>query len=151
VVGTGESDELRVLAPDGSLRAILRREGRDARLTATDTAAARLFRRRIVGDNPLAERIVSELDRTLPLPAERPPYAQLALDEAGRVWVGDYPPPGEMPLTWSVHDADGALIGRVALPVRFRLLDVAEGAVLGMVPGSGGGAVRVYDLLPPRP
>jgi hypothetical protein len=147
-LGTGERDEVAVLDVTGAVRELWRREGRDLRTSRTDSTAARQARARFLGGNPLAERIVAEMDRVLPMPARRPPYAEMALDPAGRLWLAGYPPPGELPSSWSVFGADGALLGDVDLPIGFRLLDVGTGRILGSVPGGGGGTVRVYDLLP---
>lgn len=146
-VGSGVADEIVEMDATGSVVRRIRRVGRDLALTPEDSAAATTYRRRLVGQNPLSEALSAALDRALPMPEARPPYAELAADEEGRLWVADYPLPGESPVQWTVHGADGALLGSITLPVGFRLLDVGGGRVLGQVLGSGGATLRVYTLV----
>jgi hypothetical protein len=149
-VGAGVDDEIVEIDPSGSEVRRVRRAGRDVAISPEAAAAAVSYRQRIVGRNPVSEALTAALDQALPMPEAHPPYGQLAADGEGRLWVADYPLPGEPPLDWALHGADGALLGSVTLPVRFRLLDVAEGRVLGQVLGPGGATVRVYALTSAR-
>ncbi len=150
-LGTGARDEVLELDPSGTRRRILRRAGRSLAIDDRDRAAARAFRQRLLGGNPLAAGLGAELDRALPMPERMPPYADLIADPDGRLWVGDYPDPGEAPSVWTVYGSDGGLLGTVTLPIRFHLLDVGGGRILGNVPGGASSTVRVYDLVTPEP
>ena len=64
-----------------------------------------------------------------PMPLFGSPFA----DDEGRVWLPSYKPGGELHSVapYSVIAPDGEWLGTVAAPPGFRILDVAEGLVLG--------------------
>lgn len=149
VVGTGEEDAVVVRAADGSVRAVARIVGREFALSERERDDARQFRERLVSGNPVTRSLAADLDRQLPMPAARPPYARLVVDDEGRVWAAEYPVPGEPSGSWSVFDADLALAGQLALPPGARLLDVAYGRALLHAPLGQPTLAGLYDLLPP--
>ena len=60
-----------------------------------------------------------------------PAFASLVTDRLGNLWVQEYGAPGDRAAVWSVFDAQGAVIGRLTMPPRFRPFDIGEDVVLG--------------------
>lgn len=69
-----------------------------------------------------------ELRRALadvPYRSTYPAFADLALDDAGRIWIGSYARPAAVERDWIVIGTDGAVDGRLTLPASSRILDIA--------------------------
>ncbi len=63
-----------------------------------------------------------------------PAFERLLTDDEGRLWISEYGlhRPGEPPRVWWVVEPGGDVLGRVELPVGFRLLRVEEDELLGV-------------------
>lgn len=86
----------------------------------------------------------ASIGRAMPLFAD--PFA----DAEGRVWLPSYKPGGERHSVppYAVIAPDGEWLGRVEVPPRFRILDVAHGLVLGMeVDEMDVESVAVYEVV----
>jgi len=81
-----------------------------------------------------------------------PPYAALIPDSEGNLWVADYDDPlKNQQGRWTVYDRDGAALARIALPPRFRPLDIGRDWILGLdLDDLDVEHVRLYPLLKPR-
>jgi hypothetical protein len=61
-----------------------------------------------------------------------PPYAALATDSEGNLWVSDYDDPlKDQKGRWTIYDPQGAVLARIALPPRFRPYDIGSDWILG--------------------
>jgi hypothetical protein len=60
-----------------------------------------------------------------------PPYDQAVADAAGNLWVADYRPVRQDGATWKVFSAAGELLGSVATPARFEVLQIGTDFILG--------------------
>ncbi len=68
---------------------------------------------------------------SVPTPETLPAFEAIQVDRGGNVWVQQFEVPGEPERTWSVFDRDGAWLGDVAFPDRFRPLEIGDDYVLG--------------------
>lgn len=154
-LGDPDRWELRRYDPDGALRRIVRL---DRQPVAIDPADLEQARERFAGR--MLPQFRAAL-RELPLPATYPPYGELRLDDAGRLWVREYAAAADdawperhvasPALRWLVHDTDGRLLGAVVLPPRTRLLEIGPGHLLLAVrDDSDVERVELHDL-PPLP
>lgn len=66
------------------------------------------------------------------LPEHLPAFERLLVDDAGHLWVQRTPWPGDVPAEWDVFDAEGTMLGTVAMPARFRATHVGADFVLGI-------------------
>jgi hypothetical protein len=63
------------------------------------------------------------------------------------VWIAPYRPAADHPVSWTVVDREGSLLGEVDLPEGFRPLDIGPGHVLGIVGDDlGVPYVHLYEL-----
>jgi hypothetical protein len=119
-VGDGRASEVRSYRWDGSPLRILRWTGPPAQLT--DDVLTKLIDSSIpTNAADRAERIARGVQRARASgPAAFPAYLTLLADPTGRLWIQDYSLGrglyGEYPARWTVLDASGRPLGRVALP-----------------------------------
>jgi hypothetical protein len=152
-VGSGESPELRVHDADGALRQLIRVSGRDLSVTLEELDGARAERAATGRGNPVAERLMAQMERSLPPPASRPAYGGLVVDALGHVWLGEYPwlgaggTPPRTPRVWTIFDPGGRMLGDVALPDGLRLLEVGADYLLALRwDGPAAQSVVLYGL-----
>lgn len=127
-LGTGDSAEIRVLAPDGTERRRFRIIEEPRPVDAT--ARARV-REEAMRD---ADGDFRELYERVAIPDRTPYYRRLLADADGRLWVERYPLPGDV-AEWSVYGSDGAHVGGLTLPQGVTLLDATGGHLLLARPG----------------
>ena len=87
------------------------------------------------GSGGLPPQIVERIGAPDPdrAPPTMPVLSDIAVDDAGRLWLRPYSPPREpLDSVWTVLDADGALLGRVLLPPRFRPHHIGTDWILGV-------------------
>lgn len=66
-----------------------------------------------------------------PPPTRRPAHGRFLSDADAHLWVADFAFDDEEPARWSVFARDGAWLGSVRAPDRFRLLEIGDDWVLG--------------------
>jgi len=78
-----------------------------------------------------------------------PAYGDLLVDDAGQLWVQDYPTADRRgPQTWRVFDSEGRYLGTVGMPAGFTPYQVAGGKVVGRYTDeSDVEFVRVYGVV----
>ena len=125
-----ERMEVRSHGPDGALLRIARVPHTPRPVTDADNRRAIEDR---LGAMPpeFAEMARRQMEQAA-VPAHMPAVRTLAVDAAGRLWIQPFSPPWEEDAGWLVLDADGALLGTVELPPRFRPLRIAEDRILGV-------------------
>jgi hypothetical protein len=94
-------------------------------------------------------RVDPNVNRAL-FPKVLPAYAALRVDGAQRLWVQDYPAPGENEGQWNVFERDGTYAGRVTTPKDVYVLHIGTAHLIGIWRDElDVEYVRVYSVLPP--
>lgn len=65
------------------------------------------------------------------VPEEMPAYGDIRADAAGYLWVQDYRAPGDPAPSWTVFDAEGEPLGRIALPPGVRVEEIGVDYLIG--------------------
>lgn len=143
VVGIAESPEFRVYGPDGDLARIIRWEGGDRGVAGPPVERWERFVAGWLGDMqpPQRDRMRAMLD-AIPSPERLPAFDGLVGDENGRVWVGEYVGPLELPglplrervpaRRWMVFDTAGVLTATLEMPEGFQPHALRSGEVWGV-------------------
>jgi hypothetical protein len=61
-----------------------------------------------------------------------PPYGAIETDAAGNLWVEDYDDRLALAGRWTVFDAEGRFVARIALPAGLRVHDIGDDWLLGV-------------------
>jgi len=129
IIGDQVRFELGVYTASGALLRIVRVPDVDLHLGAADLDAE--IRARLAREQPdRRQRLRAHLE-AMEAPATRPAYGRILVDRPGHIWVAEYSGALDEPRSWRVFDAEGRLLGRVALPARFRLHDIGDDWLLG--------------------
>jgi hypothetical protein len=129
-IGAGRRYEIATLGLDGSLRRLLRREGRPVQLTAALVEEARramLDRAAREGERTTIEHLF--LDN--PFPEHAPAHGALLVDARGWLWVQEPPLPGTDSVSWAAYDDGGGRRGTLLLPAELDLLHIGDDRVIG--------------------
>jgi hypothetical protein len=129
LVGTGETPSVRAIDADGRIRDLVRVTTAPRPVGAADIDA---YWKNLVttgGDEDGQDRTPP---KGIPYPAALPPYSDLHVDAAGRVWVAESRLPREwsQPATWQIFSPQGRALARIQLPPRSLLLDAGSDWVL---------------------
>ncbi len=129
-VAANDTYEIRVHGQDGALQSIVRRRHDVIQVTDADIEALR--EEQLGGDVPpgLSEAMLDVLDAT-PIRETMPAFDGVTVDRLGNLWVEEYRRPRETLRRWTVFDARGVMLGSLAVPDRFEILDVGDDYVLG--------------------
>lgn len=131
LVGTGDAPAVEVYSPAGRLVRSIRWTDGDLSVTKTDVATYRNAQVAMARDAQ-QRRITEARLASMPMPKQKPAYSRIAVDRDGDLWVGAYGGPGFSSRRWSVFSPDGRLLGTVAFPDAFRVLDIGSRSVLGV-------------------
>jgi hypothetical protein len=129
-LGPGRRYEIATLGPDGSLRRLIRREGRPVRLTVAlveDARRTMLDRAAREGERTTIEHLF--LDN--PFPEHAPAHGALHVDARGWLWVQEPPLPGTDSVSWAGYDDAGARLGTLFLPAELEVLHIGGDRVVG--------------------
>jgi hypothetical protein len=145
-VGEGETYEIKVYDRTGSLKRIVRMNSTPRPVTNAIIARHRKSpRSRNSASRPAAD---VNIDKAF-YPRTLPPYAALFVDGADRLWVQDYPVPGEQ-ARWNIFDRDGRLMGSAGTPAGLEVLEIGETHLLGIWRDElDVEYLRLYSFLPP--
>ncbi|MEQ9400970.1 MAG: hypothetical protein RJQ04_17515 [Longimicrobiales bacterium] len=130
VLGRADRMEFARMGRSGDSRRIVRAPVLDRGLTPREIEAERAAMMR-----PGTSARVREVVDRLPAQELRPGYRDLQVDAEGAVWLEAYRSPrleADDPAEWHVFDPDGAWLGTVSTPARFRVLDIGRDYVLGV-------------------
>jgi hypothetical protein len=148
----GDSDSYEIGYHDatGSLTRLVRKAHTNLPVTAEDTELWIQERSEDADDEN--ERIFFErMYAEMPFPETMPAYESIFVDAEGNLWVEAYRRPGDEQPRWTVFDRDGALLGVVETPPRFRIFQVGSDFVLGRwLDDLDVQHVRIYELLKER-
>jgi hypothetical protein len=114
VSGDGRKAEIRIFRISGRLRRVIR-------WNETTTPVSPDVLREFVMNTVASDEVEATLERTFTTvhPNRLPVYHELRVDEAGRIWMLDYPEVLSMPqppVLWTLFDSTGAPFGRVERP-----------------------------------
>jgi hypothetical protein len=129
--GSGDRYEVEVYDPSGRLVRLIRWERDRVPVTEQDRTRYIAEATSEVADENQARQIRQTMSQ-LPAPDVFPPYARLAADVLGYLWVEDYPRPGDETSVWTIFDPNGALVGRVTTPDDVFPLEIGEDYLLGV-------------------
>ena len=148
-VADNDTYEVQKYAPDGTLQQIVRRSTAPVRVEPQHMKTLRERALTAVTDDDQRRR-TEQVYRDMPLPETFPAYTGIALSAEGYLWVQEYDLPGNEANNWSVFHAEGALLGTLGLPPRFRPLDIGPDYVLGLWRDADDVEhVQLYDLIKP--
>jgi hypothetical protein len=134
VLGAQMEYSLRVVGADGRERLSIRWAGPDLALTAADVAA--WVDAQVATGAPADRDRLRAIYASSPAPRRRPAYSRILADASGHLWVAEHPRSDGEPSRWDVFAPDGAWLGALAVPDRFRPLDIGRDWVLGVRPDS---------------
>lgn len=146
VVGTQDAPQVEVYGADGSLRRIIRTRAPMAAVT-DEHLEAWYERQRSQMPAELAAQFTRRPDYE-DAGKVVPPYGALELDDDGNLWIMDYDDRIRPAGRWSIHDREGRLLARIALPAGFRPMHIGSDFVLGVEPDDlDVEHVRMYRLM----
>jgi len=128
-IGDTDRFEIRRYSLDGQLQTLVRRSLDP--IVVDDALVERAMAEELEGADDDQRRQIRRRWESSPLPPTLPAFETLQVDRTGNLWVSLYPLPGAHERTWSVFDADGAWLGDVTFPDRFRPLEIGDDYVLG--------------------
>jgi len=129
-VGTQDDPEIRMYGTDGTLQRIVRL-GRPVQ-PITEALRAAWIERRMESTPPERQADVRRSYESVPLVETVPTHGRILFDDTGRMWVEDADRPDQPAGRWTVYGVDGRMLARIALPDRFRPLDIAAGEIIGI-------------------
>jgi hypothetical protein len=129
-VGDQTTFEILRYSAEGDLRQIIRVPDADLRITQDDVDAviAGELARVPESRHPLLRSFLESMD----MPPTRPAYGRLHVDQDRKLWVAK---PTRYPYaarSWTLFNADGRLLGEVAMPEGLRLQQAGRDWVLGV-------------------
>ena len=129
--GGGDTYEIQAYAPSGELVRLIRLDREPIRTTEEDK---RHYIEESVPDGVGEERAMElrALFEHLPASATFPTHGQLKADALGYLWVEEYRLPREETPVWQIFGPDGALAGRVSLPLGVGILEIGADYLLGI-------------------
>lgn len=132
-LGTADSVEYKVFAPDGHLQRIVRIPGYDLSLSGSQIERER---EAYFPDSLPPNPVFREVMDAQPNRDHRPGYEDMVIDESGNVWVKAFKGQHERrePTNWLVFDATGKWLGSVVLPPRFEVFRIGPDWILGKRP-----------------
>ncbi|MGB5303135.1 MAG: hypothetical protein WBP17_08305, partial [Gemmatimonadota bacterium] len=128
-IGDTDRFEIRRYSLDGQLQTLVRRSLDP--IVVDDALVERAMAEELEGADDDQRRQIRRRWESSPLPPTLPAFETLQVDRTGNLWVSLYPLPGAHERTWSVFAPDGAWLGDVTFPDRFRPLEIGDDYVLG--------------------
>jgi hypothetical protein len=144
--GDGTTFEILRFDQNGFLKRIVRL--RHVPLQVTPAIIAQQRREPSGRGTPSRPGVDSGLDASR-YPKTLPAYSAFRVDGAHRLWVQDYPLPGDSTRRWNVFDREGRFAGVVSTPPRMHVLEIGLNWLLGVWrDDSDVEYLRLYDLSP---
>lgn len=127
----GDSERFQIEYRDmtGNLRRLMKLEHESLPVTQADIdtyIADRMERAR-----PERRQIYRTMFEKMPFPELMPAFGDFIVDGEENLWVGVYRRPGDDQPRWHVFDAEGAYLGIVDTPKRFRIFEIGTDYLLG--------------------
>lgn len=139
ISGNGETSELAVSGPDGTMRRIVRWNATPVPVT---DELKRLYRNSALGENPPDDvaRVFDSFTSQAGFPDSMPVYNGIATDDDRFIWLRAYAPPWALdePEVWTVFDPAGRWLGSITMPPGFRPTRFGNMFVLGLLDSPDG-------------
>jgi hypothetical protein len=119
--------EVLVYRPDGRLVRRIRRAVDREPVREADVSRAR--QEEILRAGPRYAEAIARRWALVPVPATKPAFSGIAVDEAGRLWV--MAPSADGGDEAAIFDADGRYLGPVRLPPKLAITEIGRDYVLG--------------------
>lgn len=130
IAGDQERFELQVHGATGTLERSIRILGLDLSIAASDVD--RLIEEE-AARRPESERAGLRRDlESMDVPPTRPAFGDVLVDDDGNLWAAEYVRWPRLPRAWTVVDPEGAWLGTIPMPGRFRPLHIGGDWVLGV-------------------
>ncbi|MEQ9400232.1 MAG: hypothetical protein RJQ04_13805 [Longimicrobiales bacterium] len=126
----GPQPEVRCYGPQGDLRRLIRLSYGPRRVTPEDVDE--FWHVRFGEDEGPRLDAYRRMREIMPFPTEYPAFAQLLVDDEGRIWARRYATPEDRTESWFVLDS-GRLVGYLETPSGFRVMDVRGGLLAGVL------------------
>jgi hypothetical protein len=127
--GGQDAYEIRMYDLEGTLLEIARRPAVD--VSVSESAYLDAVDARIALTPETAQAGMRRTYEAMPRPTSRPAFGAFVVDALDHLWVQDFSVDGDAS-TWAVFSPDGAWLGEVTLPDRFRPTQILEDEVLGV-------------------
>lgn len=131
-IGTGVASEVQRYTLDGSLDGVIRDVFWTESLTNDHVERALAEAQDRAGSAEYRARLAHRF-RTMEMPDSLPPYGQLVLDARGHLWLGPHPASLRQDSPYKVYNPEGGFVAAVAFPGRFRIEEIGEDYVLGVL------------------
>jgi hypothetical protein len=145
-VATTDTFAVRVYAPEGALRQIVRQRRMPVPVEPGDFTR---FGDSLMStaESETSRRHYREMLELMPKHETFPAFASMRFDRVGNLWVEDYPRSGDPGSVWQVFDDEGLFAARAQVPAGLRVLDIGGNYILGVVKDEMGvERLRVYAL-----
>lgn len=129
-LGTGEQFQIRRYSLQGELGRLIRWDGEDLTINDDDIQAYRESQLEAV--EPTQRAALERSLRDMPMPPAFPAYVRLETDAVGNLWVEHFRRPGARDHHWTVFSAEGALLGRVDVPIGLTITDIGDDRIVGV-------------------
>ena len=131
--GSTDTYEIRRYDASGRLLRLVRRTQEPRAVTPADIErykAARLKQAAEIRGGRFREMQEKSL-AAMSYPETMPAHGPFRADRAGNLWVSEFQVTSDDPGKWTVFDPQGRMLGTVATPARFRVLEIGDDYVLG--------------------
>lgn len=130
-VGTADTYEVAGYRLDGTL-AILIRLAVDERPVTDKDVEAYIERELRLFDNTERRQRFRRMYLDMELPTSMPSYAAFIADDAGALWIQDFPGPRDEDVAWRRFSPDGSYIGLAIMPAGLEVFEIGDEYVLGV-------------------
>ncbi len=136
VVGDGTKYEISVFSVGGALTQLIRASAEEVPITPA-------MRRRFEADvtRKLTGAVRDGHSAALTAysyPSRAPAFRNIKVDDTGRLWIEQYPMPGEQQTTWAVFSPAGLLLGRAITPAKYDVQWIGSDRVIATEMGGDG-------------
>jgi hypothetical protein len=145
-IGSADRYEIRSFDLTGKALATIRADRTPYVVTDEDVANARELEIAERGERTRAS--TERAWAAMPIPKAAPAYGAFQVDDAGNLWVQDYPRARAQTVEWRVFDRRGSPMAQVALPTHLTVYEIGADYILGryLDPDESIPQVRMYRL-----
>lgn len=135
--GSGDSYQIEHRTAGGQVDRMVRRALAPIPVTPAVVAAAKgkALDREFTGPAEMKEMMRQMMEsnwENTEMPATMPAHGGLQTDPSGRLWVAEITEPSDEVPRWTAFDAEGRMLGTIAMPEGFRALEFGADYVIGV-------------------
>lgn len=136
----GDRPEIQVFDTTGSLLLI-------SRISRDPVPVTRELTNAFLEEVPSRKAYYERFGEAMTYPQTLPPFGALIVDDSGRIWVQDYPLPGQSENNWLIIGPDGVVQNTLRVPSSITIRGVRGQRALTVYRDSlGEESVRVYRI-----